>query len=71
MSDNGVGSGSISWQGYEMITGRITSQNLGSYIFSLLLIKISCISDIIVSVPRFNNYRGRVSYIKSLLYIAS
>ena len=28
-SSNGVGSGSISWQGYEVITGRITSQSLG------------------------------------------
>jgi len=29
-SGNGVGSGAVSWQGYEVITGRINSQNLGA-----------------------------------------
>ena len=32
-SDNGVGSGSISWQGYDIVTGRMSSSsNLGVYI---------------------------------------
>jgi len=29
VSNNGVGSSQISWQGYEVITGRINSPNLG------------------------------------------
>ena len=30
MSSSGVGSSSISWQGYEVITGRIFSQDFGN-----------------------------------------
>jgi len=30
VSGNGVGSDSISWQGYEVARGRINSQNLGA-----------------------------------------
>jgi len=30
-SSNGVGSDAVSLQGYEVITGRINSQNLGTY----------------------------------------
>ena len=61
-SGNGVGSDSISWQGYEVTTGRINSANLGMYFASLFVrMCIIFVLDFIVSVPRFSNYRGRVS----------
>ena len=64
-SDNGIGTGSTGWQGYDIITGRILSPNLGMYINKYAdLLLTQFISDFIVSVPRFNNYRGRVSYSK-------
>ena len=62
-SSLGVGSGSISWQGYEVITGRITSQSLGFIPFLLTKCTVFNLADFIVSVPRFNIYRGRVSHV--------
>ena len=38
-SSNGVGSGSISWQGYEVITGRIFSPDFGINKIKILIIK--------------------------------
>ena len=34
-SGNGVGSGPIGWQGYDVITGRIISKDFGNYINNL------------------------------------
>ena len=34
-SGNGVGTDPIGWQGYEVVTGRINSQNLGIFDYFL------------------------------------
>ena len=63
-SGNGVGTDPIGWQGYEVVTGRINSQNLGGFLINFyFIILMFGISDFIVSVPRSNAYRGRVSHI--------